>query len=298
MTEQGRAEEKSLKLSMLCAFLLAVWGISMAYVSGSGAVMLDGMYNLVSAVMTFFSIEVTRLVYGKETREYPLGYFAFESLFVLIKGTSVLIVVVMAVYSNLTILLEGGKDPELGLMSLYVVFAVIGCLMAYSLTQKGFRKTGSEILEAEAKAWMLNGVVTGAIGIAFVITMLIQNTSIGWVDRYMDQILVILLSLLFIKEPLILMRKGLKELLLGAPQEEFSKPFVNKTAILKEELGARALSLEIVKTGRRIWLTVFVDPLEDNLQVDDFMARKAWLQAMAQEIYPNTQTELILKRQQ
>jgi len=27
-----------------------------------------------------FSIEITRLVSGKKPREYPLGYFAFESL--------------------------------------------------------------------------------------------------------------------------------------------------------------------------------------------------------------------------
>jgi predicted Co/Zn/Cd cation transporter (cation efflux family) len=296
MSEQSRMEEKALKISMVGAFLLAVWGISMAVMSKSEAVLLDGMYNLISAIMTFFSIEITRLIFGKGTREYPLGYFAFESLFVFVKGASILILVLMALYSNIMVLVSGGREPALGLMTLYVALAVIGCVVLYGVTRKSSQKTGSELLQAEAKAWFINGVVTGAIGVAFVITMLLQGTSIGWIDRYVDQVLVILMTILFIKDPLILMRGGLKELLLAAPQEEFSKPFVKKIMPLKEELGARHLSLEILKTGRRMWVTVFMDPIKATLHMNEFMAMKAKLQDISREVNPNTQTELILER--
>ena len=281
---------------MVGAFVLALWGIAMAAVTSSGAILLDGMFNLISAVMSFFSIEITRLVAGKETREFPLGYFAFESLFVFIKGASILILVLMALYSNIMVLLGGGREPALGLMTLYVALSVIGCLILYSVTRKNSRKTGSELLQAEAKAWFINGVVTCAIGVAFVITMLIQKTSIGWIDRYVDQVLVIMMTFLFIKDPLILMRGGLKELLLAAPQEAFSQPYVNKIMPLKEELGARHLSLEILKTGRRMWVTVFMDPVEDTVHVDEFMAAKTKLRNISREVNPNTQTELILER--
>jgi len=62
-------EEKALKRSMVGAFVLAVWGITMAVVSDSGVILLDGMFNLISGIMSFFSIEITRLISGKETRE-------------------------------------------------------------------------------------------------------------------------------------------------------------------------------------------------------------------------------------
>jgi predicted Co/Zn/Cd cation transporter (cation efflux family) len=296
MNEQGRIEEKALKISMVGAFLLAVWGIAMAAISNSGAVLLDGMYNLISAIMTFFSIEITRLIFGKDTREYPLGYFAFESLFVFVKGASILILVLMALYSNIMVLVNGGREPALGLMTLYVALAVIGCLVLYVVTRKNSLKTGSELLKAEAQAWFINGIVTGAIGIAFVVTMVIQSTSIGWIDRYVDQVLVILMTIVFIKDPLTLMRSGLRELLLAAPQEAFSKPFVEKIMPLKEQLGARQLSLEILKTGRRMWVTVFIDPVKDTLHVDEFMTFKTKLQDISREVNPNTQIELILQR--
>ena len=160
-------EEGVLKKLLVGALLLAVWGIVMAIASDSSVILLDGMFNLISAIMSFFSIEILRLVSGKETREYPLGYFAFESLFVLIKGASIMILLLMALYSAIKKLVTGGGEPALGLMMVYVVLAVLGCLVLYILARRGFKKTGSEILEAEKQSWFINMVVSGAIGIVF-----------------------------------------------------------------------------------------------------------------------------------
>jgi predicted Co/Zn/Cd cation transporter (cation efflux family) len=296
MADQNKVEASVLRQSMVGAFLLAVWGIVMAVISGAGIVLLDGMFNLISAIMTFFSIEIIGLASGRETREYPLGYFAFESLFIFIKGAAIMILILMALYGSIRTLLSGGRTPELGLMTLYVIFAVLGCLLLFILTRRGFRKTGSEILGAEKASWLINTVVSGSIGVAFGITMLIQETQIGWVARYVDQILVILFSIFFVRDPLVLMKNGLKELLLSAPQGEFAAPFEEKILPLKDQLGAKDLSLEIMKTGRRIWVTVTMDPLEDTITMDAFMKMKQDLKEIAREVYENTDTEIIIDR--
>jgi predicted Co/Zn/Cd cation transporter (cation efflux family) len=296
MIEKGLNEERVLKKSMIGAFLLAVWGIVMAVVSDSGVILLDGMFNLISAVMSFFSIEIIRLVSGKETREYPLGYFAFESLFVFIKGASIMILLLMALYASGRTLLSGGREPELGLMTVYVALAVLGCLVLYFVTKRGYKKTGSDILQAEKKAWLINAIVSGAIGVAFGVTILIRQTPLGWIDRYVDQILVIIFSIVFIKDPLVLMKNGLKELLLAAPQREYAAPFEDKILPLKAELGANNLALEIIKTGRRLWVTIKLDPKEDTINVDEFLKAKEKLNEIAQGVYDNTHIDVILER--
>lgn len=129
------------------------------------------------------------------------------------------------------------------------------------------KKTGSEILEAETRAWLVNAVISGAIGIAFGVTLLIQQTSIGWIARYVDQILVIIFSLLFIKDPLAFMKNGLSELLLAAPQDAFTQPYEEKLLAMQDELGARNMALEIMKTGRRMWVTVIFDPDKDTIHI-------------------------------
>jgi predicted Co/Zn/Cd cation transporter (cation efflux family) len=296
VVERNLLEERPLKASMIGALILAVWGIVMAAVSSSGVVLLDGMFNLVSGIMSFFSIEISRLVSGKETREFPLGYFAFESLFVLVKGASILVLVAMALYSSVQALLAGGREPALGLLTIYVAVAVAGCFILYVIARRGYKQTDSEILQVEMKAWLINGIISSAIGIAFIGAMLLQDTPLGRINRYIDQILVIVLSLLFIKDPVMLMKSGLRELLLAAPQREYAKPFEDKLLPLKEQLGVKNFALEVLKTGRRIWLTIRIDPGVETVSMDELIELKAELDTLSREVYGNTQTEVILDR--
>jgi len=202
----------------------------------------------------------------------------------------------MALYSNIGVLLSGGREPVLGLLTLYVLLAVLGCVVLYLTSRKGFQQTGSEILQAETSAWLVNAVISGSIGVAFRVTMLLEATPLGWIDRYIDQVLVIILSVLFIKDPLMLIKSGFKELLLAAPQKQYVKPFQEKLLPLKGQLQARDMTLEIIKTGRRMWLTVRLDPVGDEIKMDDFMAVKTKLSEAARQVYANTQTEVLLER--
>jgi predicted Co/Zn/Cd cation transporter (cation efflux family) len=288
-------EEKALKKSMVGAILLAVWGITMAIVASSSAIMLDGMFNLISGIMSYFFIQIARLTSDKATREYPLGYYAYESLLVFIKGATILLLIVMAVYSNLMILLSGGKEPQLGLMMLYVAVAVFGCLALFLISRAAFKKTGSELLHAETRAWLINAAISAAIGLALAITMLLIGTSLAWIARYIDQILVIILSLAFIKDPLVFMKNGLRELVLAAPHQEYTTPFENKFLPLKDQLGAKELDLEIMKTGRRMWVTVRLTPADDTIRMPELKKARDRLSEIAKEIYADTQVELILE---
>jgi predicted Co/Zn/Cd cation transporter (cation efflux family) len=292
--DKQRIEELALKKSMVGALVLAAWGITMALVTSSGAIMLDGMFNFLSGIMSYFFIVVSRLVAGRESKTYPLGYFAYESLLVFLKGTSILILVVMAVYSNVKVLLAGGRDPELGLMVIYVVLAVLGCLTLYFISRSAYKKTESEILEAETTAWLINAVVSGAIGIALGIAMLLDGTALSWVQRYIDQILVILMSLAFIKEPLVFMKNGLGELLMVAPHQDAAKPIVEKVESLKDKIGAKKLEIIVSKTGRRVWVFVRMVPKADTLAMKEWQRVLDTVRGAVAEVYDNTNTEILL----
>ena len=289
-----RPEEQALKASLLGALLLAVWGLVMAAFASSGAIMLDGMFNLISAIMTFFSIKVARLVSEPKSRSFPVGYFAFESLFVLVKGASILVLVVMAVAMNVMVLLAGGREPKLGLMTIYVGIAVIGCIILTLITRKAFKQTGLDILKAETNAWMVNAAISSAIGVAFLVTIFLQGTSLGWIDRYMDQILVIVLGMFALRDPAVLIRDGFRELMLAAPADRYVKPLEEKLLPLKEELDLKDIAIEVLKTGRRMWVTIRACPLERHLDLDAFMETRRELKALVLTVYENSDTEIIL----
>ena len=92
------------------------------------------------------------------------------------------------------------------------------------------------------------------------------------------------------------MKSGIKELLLAAPQDQYVKPFQEKLLPLKDQLHARAMDVEIIKTGRRLWLTIRFDPRDDDIRVYDFMQVKSTLSKAAREVYENTQTDVLLER--
>jgi hypothetical protein len=45
-----------------------------------------------------------------------------------------------------------------------------------------------------------------------------------------------------------------------------------------------------------LWLTVRLDPRDDEIRIDDFMNIKAKLSQAAREVHENTQTEVLLER--
>jgi len=92
------------------------------------------------------------------------------------------------------------------------------------------------------------------------------------------------------------MKNGLSELLLAVPQDAFTQPYEKKLLPMKDELGARNMALEIMKTGRRMWVTVIFDPEKDTIHMDEVMRLKEKLSAAAKEVYENTWTEVLLER--
>ncbi|MBW2421879.1 MAG: cation transporter [Deltaproteobacteria bacterium] len=268
----------------------------MSRLSGSDAIMLDGMFNLISAVMSFVSIWVTRLVGQKRTRDHPLGFFAYESLYIVFKGGSILVLVVVAVTSSVQVMLAGGREPQLGLMIVYVVPAVLACAFLYAVTRRGQRRTKSEILLAESQAWLINAVVSGSIGGAFVCVMLLEGTEYAWIARYADQVLVIVVSLAFIRDPFLLFLTGFRELVLTAPSRDHITPVREALVPFLSRYAVAMVDLEVMKMGRHTWVTLFVDPLEDQVEVATLMRFKRAAAAVVSSVHENASTEVILER--
>ncbi len=85
---------------------------------------------------------------------------------------------------------------------------------------------------------------------------------------------------------------ALRELLLEAPQREYTAPYGKKLLPLKEELGVEKLALEIMKTGGRMGLTIRSDPGDDAVRMQDTVKLKEYLSTLAREVIVNTQNTL------
>ncbi|MDO6686809.1 MULTISPECIES: cation transporter [unclassified Agarivorans] len=286
-------ERKTLVYSAVIALILSLWGIAMGVHTESGAIMLDGVFNLLSSVMAFTGIRIAYLTSQNYNERFPMGYFAFEPLMVMVKGISILVLVAFALSANLQTMLAGGREPQIGMMLIYVVPAVSGCLLAWWICLRSNKLQASNLLLAEQQGWLINSVISGAIGIALIVVLLIQDSSVGWIARYVDQILVIVFSLIFLKDPYLLVKNGFKELLLSAPEPEHTKPFTQaleqQTMLNGFELG----EIVVMKTGRRFWVTIEVVCRNHQLALDDMVQQRKQIRSLANQYYQNNYTEIV-----
>ena len=289
-------EPNALIISAIGAGLLALWGGIMASISGSSAILLDASFNLLSAIVSFASLRVAKLTEAGTSRHYPIGYFAFEPLIVVIKGITILILIAFAVGSNIPVILAGGRDPALGLMAVYVFPAVILCAILYWICHLGYKKSNSDILKAEKNAWFINGVISGAIGVALLLVIFIQGTSFGWIARYIDQILVVLFSLAFISDPIKLIKNGMRELTLAMPPIEHTKPIYRGLKGLAQEYDIEIVDIFIAKLGRKTWVSVYVDPKRESMTFKSYERFVADLRKKMDKPYTVTEVDVILQR--
>ena len=290
------AERKALILSAVTALALALWGIGMGMYSGSDAIMLDGSFNLLSAAMAFIGMKVAGLTACGYTRRYPLGFFAYEPLMVMVKGISILVLVALALSSNIQVLLAGGRDPQLGLMLVYVGPAVAGCLLAWFICRRANRQQASGLLMAEQQSWLINTVISGSIGVALLMVIAVQGTSVGWIARYIDQILVIGFCLAFLRDPWLLVRNGFRELLLSAPDPAYVQPLRERLAAMAPDPHFSVSDLMVLKTGRRTWISIAVTSTCDDASLVQFFNFRAALKTCAEQCYSNCFCEVVLEQ--
>ena len=88
--EPMRSERGALVLSAAAAALLAAVGIAAAVATGSGAILLDGLFNLCFCVTALFTLRVARLLARPDDERYPFGYLFFEPLINTVKGLLIL----------------------------------------------------------------------------------------------------------------------------------------------------------------------------------------------------------------
>ena len=264
-------ERIGISVSILGATIMAIFGLIMAYITKSDAILLDGMFNLLSAFLSIGSLIISIFVAKGYTDHHPFGFYAYESFMIFVKGLFILGLVVMSLHSNITVLLSGGRVPNIVGMLTYSIpalFINILTLVACYLTHK---KAKTELLYAEVSAWKINTLITGVIAVSLVIVFFLKDTSLGWIDRYIDQILVIILCVLTITDPILLMINSFKELMLRSVNNE-STEHIN--SLIKQEFKTDSFILEdvhVLKLGRGTWITIYLSILDKNLSLEEYV---------------------------
>jgi cation diffusion facilitator family transporter len=247
-------ETKALKLSAVGALFMAALGIVFGLLTQSDAIMLDGFFSLVGFAMAVVTIRVAWLVQQPPDEHFHFGYAQFEPFLNTVKGLLMLGVSGFAVAGAVDALVHGGRDLNPGLAVIYALIAVAGCLLIAGVQKRAARRTGSPLLEVDARNWMIDGVLSGVVALVFVAALILSGTGWAHIVPYIDPVLVIVVVFAIIGVPLKIIKDGAREILGFAPAPEVQEDVRGRVEGALEGVPVTALHVSMMKIGRFFYI--------------------------------------------
>jgi len=257
MQDKLALERKALIISVIGALVMAGLGIGFSLITGSNAILLDGIFSLIGFAAGLVALRVSRLVQQPDDIHYQFGYGSFEAFFNLLKGITIAIISVFALTDAVNAILGGGRPIQADIALLYAVLVGIACFVVALYLRSAAKKTQSPLVELDAKNWIIDGFLTVAVLIAFASTMLIEDSDYAWMADYADPVIVATLVVLIIPVPYITIRDNIKQLLLSAPDQKMQESVHELLAPELEKIDKQDYLVRMTKVGRYLYMQIY-----------------------------------------
>lgn len=288
-----KQEKRVLNLSLYGVVFFIVVESLMALVTSSQSVLIDAVYGGADFIMIMISIKIVPLLYRPTSEKYPFGYSQAEAFFIAIKGIMMTAVSIALVLNNVQIILNGGNHVSFSLIAVFELIAGILCTGILFLLIKMNRELGSPLVKAEISAWKIDSIASAALAIAFVLPVLIDTPWMASFQPYLDQVVAITLSAFILPVPIKTAMYGIRDLFLLAPDEDTLERIKE---IAQEELGPKGANLtscEIIKTGRKLWISIYFRNQSDSISVSMIIKTRQELEERLRAEFKELYVELI-----
>jgi cation diffusion facilitator family transporter len=213
-TEQG-----ALKLSILVTALMGLTGVAAGFMIGSGAIMFDGIYSFVDVMLTFGALAVSKLLNQEPTKRFQFGYWHLEPLVGVIESAILVTACVYAIINALQGLKSGGHSVSYGFGLVWAgIMCVSGVAMAAYVGRLA-RDQGSILLKVDSRGWLLSGLLSLALLVAYSIAVALDNSAYSHWVPYVDPAVLLCMSLALLPIPLKTLTAAIREVLEVAPQD-------------------------------------------------------------------------------
>lgn len=221
-------EQSVLRLSIAVTLALAGLGILFGLLSGSYAIVFDGVYALIDAVMTILALLVSNLIAAstrdggsksKLIAQFTMGFWHLEPMVLGLNGVLLIGAAVYALINAIGSLLSGGRDLAFDQAIIYAVLITLAAIGMAVFDTKANRTIRSNFVALDAKAWIMSAALTAALLVAFVFGYLIQGTKLQWLSPYIDPAALAIVCLIVIPIPIGTVRQALADALLVTPPD-------------------------------------------------------------------------------
>ena len=290
---QLKSENKILRISFVGSTLFLLSECLAAFFTHSQAVLMNCVYDLVDlAMLGPFMILVPKL-YKPVTERWPYGFAQIESLFIIIKCGLLLFLDIQLLTDSVALILDGGHIVNAGAVAAFELFVSVSCVAMYLVLRNMNRHFSSPTVNAELYIWKLDAYSTGGVGLAFLIQLILQFTPLSFVVPYIDPAIAIFMALILAREPITMIWDAIKSLILAAPGKDVMEQIRSKAEDILKGYDLYIDFLDVVKTGRKIWVDVYITQKDDMLSISSLKLAHDEIVARLKPEYQDVFVELI-----
>ena len=216
---QSQKEQFVLKISLYCAVILAIFGITYGIYIGSKAIIFDGLVAFLSIILILLSVITSKFIYKEDDDIFQYGYMRFEPMVNLFKSLILLILCAYALINGIQEILDGGYEVKFDKAMLYSFFSMLLSIGIWLYTAYQAKILGSPLISVDSLEWFIDSVLYMGGFLVFGAVWLFDKESQTIWARYLDPALLVLLSMILAVMPLKVFIKNLADLVMVAPKD-------------------------------------------------------------------------------
>ncbi|MBB6485784.1 cation diffusion facilitator family transporter [Rhizobium lusitanum] len=219
-------EQSVLRISIIITFVLAAAGIVFGLLSGSYAIVFDGIYALTDAIMTIVALIVSNLIItaatsnastGRFVKHFTMGFWHLEPMVLGLNGILLTGAAIYALINAIGSIMAGGRHLSFDQAIIYAVLTMIIAFLMAAYARRANKEIGSNFIALDAKAWVMTGSLSTALLLAFIFGFAIQGTTLEWMSPYVDPLALAVVCLVVIPMPLGTIKQAFADILLVTP---------------------------------------------------------------------------------
>ncbi len=221
-------EQSVLRVSIVVTFVLAAAGIVFGLLSGSYAIVFDGVYALTDATMTIVALIVSNLIVssatnttsaGKFAKHFTMGFWHLEPMVLGLNGILLTGAAIYALLNAIGSIMAGGRHLSFDQAIIYAALTMIIAFVMAAYATRANKTIRSNFIALDAKAWVMTGSLSGALLAAFVFGFFIQATSLQWMSPHVDPVALALVCVIVIPMPIGTIKQAFADILLVTPSD-------------------------------------------------------------------------------
>lgn len=250
-------EQRVLKVSIAVTFCLAVTGLLFGLLSGSLAIVFDGMFNVIDTVMSILALLVAQLLTSAGSRRFQYGYWHVEPMVLVFNGSILILLSVYAFINAIGSLLSGGRELNFDWAFFFALLMSILSIGMYVYIRQKNRILKSEFLRLDTQSWLISAAISTSLLVAFGIANIMEGTRYDNLTPYVDPLILAILTACLMFVPMAAVRDALRDMFRIAPfkLDEKIRGYLDGLTV---RYGFKTYTSYVAKIGRAKFIEIHI----------------------------------------